>query len=145
MRGRGVRTVERSTFYADQRGTVDVRAVRAYVREALAAVGDAAVLDDVELMVGELVGNAVRYTASGQAGGSVTAMVGWGPDRVRVSITDDGGAVTRPRLVMTADLLEEGGRGLRMVATMAAAWGINLGPAPREEASVWFEVSINEG
>src|SRR3954464_2527575 len=81
-----------------------------------------AVVADAELVITELVGNAVRH-ARPLAGGKVCA--GWelagGALFLRVT---DGGAATHAIVRRTADPLDdESGRGLAIVSAIATDWG----------------------
>src|SRR6266568_4811112 len=67
---------------------------------------------EVGLVVSELVTNALRFTRSGQPGGTVVVAVAGGWDSVTVHVHDlgaDGGQVPRPR---QAGADADGGRGL---------------------------------
>ena len=77
--------------------------------------------DDAALLVSELFGNSVRHSGSGVAGGMVTVAVTDGDGLVRVEVTDRGGPGV-PRL-RPAGAGAEGGRGLELVAALAARWG----------------------
>jgi serine/threonine-protein kinase RsbW len=77
--------------------------------------------DDAALLVSELFGNSVRHSRSGGAGGTVTVAVSAGDGRVRVEVTDRGGPEV-PELC-PAGRDAEGGRGLQLVAGLAARWG----------------------
>ena len=93
-------------------------------------------LDDVLLLVSEVASNAVTHTASGDGGAFEVAV--WVNDgSVRVEIGDQGGA-SEPTLADhdPADVLT-GGRGLRIVDTLAAKWGHAGDELGRV---VWFEV-----
>ena len=61
--------------------------------------------DDAALLVSELFGNSVRHSGSGAKGETVTVAVRAVGGVVRVEVTD------------------RGGRGLRLVAELAARWG----------------------
>ena len=107
--------------------------------EARAAVGaldglaDAAILDDVRLLLSELVTNAVRHSGA-PAGAKVGLRVSVTHGRVRAEVTDTGrGFEPAPR-----DLprLEAGGWGLHLVDRLADRWGVDRG----EPARVWFEI-----
>jgi anti-sigma regulatory factor (Ser/Thr protein kinase) len=74
--------------------------------------------DDAALLVSELFGNSVRYS---QSGATVTVTVRAGDGVVRVEVTDRSGPGT-PELYL-AGCDAEGGRGLQMVAGLAARWG----------------------
>ncbi|MFB4303167.1 ATP-binding protein [Actinomadura sp. NTSP31] len=71
---------------------LDVRVVRAQVRRMLSRSADRFDLRDVDLMVCEIVTNAVRYSASGEPGGGVWVTVLVSSGRLRVAIQDDGGS-----------------------------------------------------
>jgi anti-sigma regulatory factor (Ser/Thr protein kinase) len=77
--------------------------------------------DDAALLVTELFGNSVRYSRSGAAGATVTVAVRAGDGVVRVEVTDRSGPGA-PELY-PAGRDAEGGRGLQMVAALAARWG----------------------
>ncbi len=77
--------------------------------------------DDAALLVSELFGNSVRHSRSGAAGGTVTVAVRAGDGLVRVEVTDRSGPEV-PELY-AAGRYAEGGRGLQMVAGLAARWG----------------------
>jgi anti-sigma regulatory factor (Ser/Thr protein kinase) len=77
--------------------------------------------DDAVLLAGELFGNSVRHSRSGLAGGTVTVAVAAGNGLVRVEVADRGGPGV-PRL-RPAGADAEGGRGLGLVAALAAGWG----------------------
>ena len=95
------------------------RAARAFVSEVLGPghpCGDVAVL-----LVSEIFSNSVRHSGSGAAGETVTVAVRAGGGIVRVEVTDRAGPGT-PEL-RPADRDAEGGRGLQLVAALAARWG----------------------
>jgi serine/threonine-protein kinase RsbW len=77
--------------------------------------------DDAALLVSELFGNSVRHSRSGAAGGTVTVAVRAGDGLVRVEVTDRSGPGV-PEL-SCAGRDAEGGRGLQLVAGLAARWG----------------------
>jgi anti-sigma regulatory factor (Ser/Thr protein kinase) len=95
------------------------RAARAFVSEVLGPghpSGDVAVL-----LVSEVFGNSVRHSGSGAPGETVTVAVRAGDGVVRVEVTDRAGQGT-PEL-RPAGRGAEGGRGLQLVAALAARWG----------------------
>lgn len=77
--------------------------------------------DDAALLVSELFANSVRYSGSGAAGETVTVAVSAADGVVRVEVTDCSGPGV-PRL-RAAEGEAEGGRGLGLVAGLAARWG----------------------
>jgi anti-sigma regulatory factor (Ser/Thr protein kinase) len=94
---------------------------RALVRQILGenhpSTGDAMVI------VSELVGNAVAHTRSGQPGGTVTVAVELSAQPPAVCIrVDDAGGPTVP-VPAAATPGDEHGRGLGIVAALAAEWG----------------------
>jgi serine/threonine-protein kinase RsbW len=103
-----------------------VGAARHRVRSELAALGiNRGLLDDVEVVVSELLGNAVRH-AEPIAGGAL--LVGWRVDSGRVTVkVTDGGSPRRPvtrAALRDADLFDEAGRGLRIVEGLVQDWGV---------------------
>lgn len=133
-------TVERIAGNADG---VDVRAVRRWVRHEVERHGAEGVdLADLDLMVDEIAANAWRYSASGNAGGAIRVAVRSAADRVRVEITDDGGATSLPVVkTAAADEWVEGGRGLALVEALADGWGYTVGNDVMQRVTVWFEVA----
>ena len=88
--------------------------------------------DDAALLVSELSGNSVRPSRSRAAGRTVAVMVGAG--LVRVEVTDRSGPeVPEPH---RAGRDAEGGRGLQLVAGLAARWGWRRGG----RTVTWFEL-----
>jgi anti-sigma regulatory factor (Ser/Thr protein kinase) len=95
------------------------RAARAFVSEVLGPEHPCG--DDAELLVSEIFGNSVRHSGSAAAGETVTVAVRAGDGIVRIEVTDRAGAGT-PEL-RPAGCDAEGGRGLQLVAALAARWG----------------------
>jgi anti-sigma regulatory factor (Ser/Thr protein kinase) len=132
----GLRLLEAVRFPAEDAppdARVNVREVRAYLRQALGGMGVDS--GDVDLMAAEVVTNAVRHTASGRPGGHVRAAVIVTDGHVRVEITDQGGADTRPCIPPYPVL---GGRGLLIVHELAARWDWTRDDDGH--TTVWFEV-----
>jgi anti-sigma regulatory factor (Ser/Thr protein kinase) len=98
---------------------------RSYVRRRL-PTGDVA--DAVELMVSELVTNAVIHARS-----DVEMTVEELSDRTRVEIHD-----CSRRLPENRDPTEAGGRGLLVVEALADRWGVRRHDGGK---AIWFEVS----
>lgn len=87
--------------------------------------------DDLELVVSELVTNAVR------AGSSVVIVaVALERGRVVLHVTDDAGGWPEPREAGVHDI---GGRGLPLVSAVSAAWGVRLSGAGK---MVWAELPV---
>lgn len=102
------------------------------------------VTEDAELIVSELATNAIRHSASGQFGGCFTVAVHANHSRIWLGILDQGGQRAPHPLPPQSD--EEGGRGLALVAALAASWGVTgdeqgrivwatLNPAPEKTAA----------
>jgi anti-sigma regulatory factor (Ser/Thr protein kinase) len=109
------------------------RAVRSFVSEVLGPghpCGDVAIL-----LVSEVFGNSVRHSGSGAPGETVTVAVIAGDGVVRVEVTDRTGPET-PEL-RPADRDPEGGRGLQLVAALAARWGSRRRGG---RMVTWFEI-----
>ncbi|GAA1085824.1 ATP-binding protein [Nocardiopsis composta] len=123
--------------------------LRRDVRTDLAGFPDRLVAD-VELCASELFANAVSYTATGAAGGrAVRSLALIGTDRLRLSVTDAGGAATRPRIpaYLGAEWLEaESRRGLLLVASLALDWGArpaDTGPGRSPGLTVWADFPVS--
>ncbi|MFD1539717.1 ATP-binding protein [Nonomuraea guangzhouensis] len=113
-----------------------VAVARHCVGEMLAAAGHRGV-EDVQLIVSELAGNALVHTASGLYGGVVTVeVVAIDAEIVRVEVTDDG-ADTVPRVRVSGDD-DCHGRGLWLVEQVSLKWGVRLLGAGQR--AVWAEV-----
>ncbi|MFG1810820.1 ATP-binding protein [Streptomyces sp. NPDC049040] len=87
-------------------------------------------LEDLQLLSGEVIANAIRHT---QAACSVK--VRWTGVRVRVEVTDSSPVRPKPR---SSSPDAEDGRGLVLVDALAADWGSFHDPAGKV---VWFEVA----
>jgi anti-sigma regulatory factor (Ser/Thr protein kinase) len=87
------------------------------------------------LLVSEVFGNSVRHSGSGAAGQTVTGAVRAGDGTVRIEVTDRAGPGT-PEL-RPASREAEGGRGLQLVAGLAARWGCRRRGG---RLVTWFEI-----
>jgi anti-sigma regulatory factor (Ser/Thr protein kinase) len=77
--------------------------------------------DDAVLLVSEIFSNSVRHSSSGLPGETITVTVTACAGVVRVEVTDRSGPGV-PELRPAGDDAE-GGRGLELVAGLAARWG----------------------
>lgn len=119
-----------------------VSVARRCVGEVLVVAGHADV-NDVRLVVSELVTNAVSHTASGEAGGFVTVEVtSLDTATAYIEVIDDGTAMAFPE-VRNANAGDCGGRGLWLVDTYAARWGVRDEGYRRRV--VWAEMSTKNG
>jgi anti-sigma regulatory factor (Ser/Thr protein kinase) len=115
-----------------------VSVARAYVRELLRESGHPE-LERVELLVSELVANAVQHSNSGRrAHGVVRLVVADNGHTLHVDVIDEGSASAIPEIPRKVDPLNESGRGLWLVRELSSAWGWEEGQAGR---IVWFEVT----
>ncbi|QHA05259.1 ATP-binding protein [Streptomyces broussonetiae] len=73
---------------------------------------------DAELIVSELSANAILHTASGLESGRFHLALAVSPQVIALSVTDDGGAATAPKVEDQAEDTEHG-RGLGMVSAIA--------------------------
>lgn len=106
---------------------------RSALRELQAEIG-AEHYDAVELMVSELVTNAVLYGRDSGAADAADMRVRLCPDRVRVEVRDDGrGFKPAPRVPGQDD---GSGWGLHLVEQLSDSWGVEGGA----RNCVWFEV-----
>ncbi|WP_433329678.1 ATP-binding protein [Spirillospora sp. CA-294931] len=119
---------------------VDVREVRAFVRDVLAKVAERVDLDDVDVMTSEVVTNAVRYSRSGKPGGGVYVSIKSAADRARVEVLDDGGGSSFPRIPEATGDSPESGRGLLLVEGLSERWGYEIAEPSSRRVTVWFEV-----
>ncbi|GGK98553.1 hypothetical protein Sme01_62280 [Sphaerisporangium melleum] len=110
---------------------------RAYVRGLLLAAGRQEP-GDAELLVGELVANAIRYSESGRRpGGMVGLRVYDDGAAVRVEVIDEGSPEPLPRIPAQVDPFSESGRCLWLVRELSSAWGSTQDERSR---TVWFEM-----
>ncbi|WP_329067152.1 ATP-binding protein [Streptomyces sp. NBC_01429] len=110
----------RATFRIPKRKK-HVPAVRARVRETLAAWGLERLVPDVELVSSELVTNAVVHCRVSFAEVEVTLHVDWGELVLEVSDPDRARLPQLGQYCPEGD--EEGGRGLLLVAALSESWG----------------------
>ncbi|MGW5664396.1 SpoIIE family protein phosphatase [Streptomyces sp. NPDC003758] len=110
---------------------VEVGRARAVVREQLHEWGLGALAHNAELMVSELVTNAVRHSH----GRPVEVRLVRG-DTLLCEVDDDDH--TLPTL-LSAGPGDESGRGLRVVSTLAREWGTSRTNAGK---TVWFELTL---
>ncbi|MGK5629271.1 SpoIIE family protein phosphatase [Streptomyces sp. URMC 123] len=110
-----------------------VARARELARAQLVTWGLDALVDTTELLVSELVTNALRY---GEGEIRLRLLL----DRTLVCEVWDGGYV-QPRRRRARDT-DEGGRGLQLVGLLSSAWGSRRTPHGK---TVWFELAVPEG
>ena len=106
------------------------RTARSFVREAIETFLPEDALNTVELLTSEIVTNAVVH-----ANASPVVVVAGRVGAVRVAVQDPDPHLPTCQVVAETAL---SGRGLALVDTYAAAWGVALLPDAGKE--VWFEV-----
>lgn len=111
---------------------------RRFVAEVLADWGLGVLVVDAQLMVSELVGNAVQHARS-TAGVGVSVSVADGT--LEVGVSDGSRILPRPPSGREAvsGRSAESGRGLYLVNQLADAWGTALLP---EGKQVWFRLTV---
>ncbi|MEV3919839.1 ATP-binding protein [Actinomadura coerulea] len=109
-----------------------VPAARRFSRSVSTASGAGHVADDAEVLVSELVTNAVRHAPA--AGGALSLRLLRAGTRLRIEVHDQSAAVPTARPV---DLMEETGRGWFLVAVMADGHGTEHTASGK---AVWCEV-----
>ena len=106
---------------------------RGLVRELLDGWGEAALRDDVDLVLSELLANAVLH-----APGPARVVVEQDADGVRLEVRDTS---TVPPRRQASGRAATTGRGLHLVDTLADRWGV---VAATTGKSVWFELAVPE-
>jgi anti-sigma regulatory factor (Ser/Thr protein kinase) len=99
--------------------------------DALSTRTSAEFIGDVELVVSELVSNAVDANAD-----RIDLRLLVGDELVRVEVRDDAPGLPRARAPGPDS---RRGRGLLIVGTVATAWGFETGAAPK---CVWAEFAL---
>jgi anti-sigma regulatory factor (Ser/Thr protein kinase) len=100
---------------------------RDFLRDASCATHHSEVLEDAVLLVSELVTNSVKH-----GGPPVVVAVDCDGETLQVRVRDGSPAMPTPRDAMQTD---EGGRGLALVKTISADWGVDPEPDGKH---VWF-------
>ncbi len=110
-------------------------AARRFARATLGDWGLGALCETVELLVSEVVTNAVGHAHSG--GQMVLTEM---PSGLRVEVSDKGAGEVAPRDAGPEDVT---GRGMAIVAALATRWGVHEGaPDAVWYKTVWFEVDV---
>jgi anti-sigma regulatory factor (Ser/Thr protein kinase) len=112
-----------------------VGAARGFVAAALAAWP--ATQETAQLLVSEVVTNAIVHSASGDHGGSVEVRYVLDDHEVYVEVLDAGGATHPSRHGGYSEAVS--GRGLTLVESLASSWGVHDHPAGRV---VWFRLPL---
>ena len=112
----------------------NARCARLAVHEALAGMGPG-LRQDAELVVSELVTNAVVHAGSG----TIRLRVWLQPGCCRFEVSDCSSALPVP---YDLDVDSRGGRGLRLIEAVGIAWGAVRDPL--EGKTVWCELSLTD-
>ncbi|WP_371792058.1 ATP-binding protein [Streptomyces sp. NBC_01471] len=107
--------------------------LRKAVREQLACWGALGLSDAIQLAVTELATNVIKHVGTGAP---TTLVMELGGGRIRVELHDTSHVVPT---VAEPDCGAECGRGLHLLAGLAAAWGIILTAAGK---AVWCEMAL---
>lgn len=105
------------------------------------ALGSHPLVSVAELVVSELVTNALRHTRSGGPGGEIGVTIECDGETVRLEVVDNGtkaGGSDGP-MVLPRDSTREHGLGLVLIDSLAHAWGIT--DHPNGYRSVWVLLS----
>jgi anti-sigma regulatory factor (Ser/Thr protein kinase) len=108
-------------------------AARAYLRQWLRAKCTPAQLDVAQLLVSEVVTNAVIHTSPSR----IQVSVSWRGSRVQIAVADP--SLVQPTYEADAPASATVGRGLLLVDWLAADWGSR---PVRDGKEVWFELDF---
>jgi anti-sigma regulatory factor (Ser/Thr protein kinase) len=111
----------------------ELSGLRLTVRKQLGLWGLTDLVDDVEVVAGELASNVVRHVGEGTAATLVLAV---GDGRLRLEAHDGSHAI--PAVGQPGDY-DESGRGLRLLTALAADWGTLLTASGK---AIWCEFPL---
>ncbi|MFI1335146.1 ATP-binding protein [Streptomyces sp. NPDC020845] len=133
---RGARVADRGISWVLPRHPSSVPSARRLVLSQLAVWALAGSADDAELLVSEVVTNALRYT-----GGAVRLTLCLCPadGTLRCEVEDADPTLPQSRQACEDD---EGGRGLYMIDLLARSWGSHRTGTGK---TVWFELHVRPG
>jgi anti-sigma regulatory factor (Ser/Thr protein kinase) len=114
-----------------------VKAARDHVARFVVASGLESLLDDVEVVTGEIVTNAIMHGSP--AGLPVLLEVAVAPDAVRVSVFDHSDQAPMPRELPPDSA--ENGRGLHLIDSLAKSWGHHACHGDGFSKAVWAELA----
>lgn len=114
----------------------EVRLLRRAAVKQLIRWGMPVAIDEVELLVTELATNVVKHVGEGA---SATLILEWCGERLRLEVHDKSQAMPFPNPEGSDS---ECGRGLHLVAALAAEWGAVLTAAGK---AVWCEIATGDG
>ena len=109
-----------------------MRSARRFVRKILTDWDLQPLLDDAQLVVSELAANAITH-----AGSDYRVRLSSSSRTLRIEVRDGGRGTPEPQ---PQSMTNEHGRGLLMVASIAASWGIERSDGRRK--LVWAELTL---
>jgi anti-sigma regulatory factor (Ser/Thr protein kinase) len=109
------------------------RAARQFLRTTLQTWKLDGVGDVTELLTDELVCNVVRHV-----GAPMQLRARRHPSAIRVEV-DDPSPV--PPVLQTPEPLDERGRGILLIESLATCWGVDVHDAGK---TVWFEIEVHD-
>lgn len=109
------------------------RDARQFVRRTLIALGCRTVTDDAELLVSEVVTNAVLHGGVNYAPVTVQRV----QQAIRIEVVDPGPSFPAERRPI--DISTPGGLGLGIVESVSSRWGVTLSDPGK---TVWFELDL---
>ncbi|MGW2101216.1 ATP-binding protein [Streptomyces olivaceoviridis] len=115
---------------------VEVGLLRNAAASQLTRWGMSAAVDEAEVIVTELATNVVKHVGDGAAAALVLE---WRRDRLRLEVHDRSPVLPSVR---KAERYDECGRGLHLVASLTADWGVMLTAVGK---AVWCEVPLSLG
>lgn len=125
----------------------EVGEARRWVQQLVCGLAGPDAAYQARILTSELVTNAVVHSAYRQPGGTVTVVVIRDTRGIAVHVHDLGGPAV-PRMRRSGEMAE-GGRGLMIVAQMAAEWGtcpVSSCPCPDAAGCcVWFRLALSAG
>jgi len=120
-------------FAGDPRSPAGARNfVKSAIGELLGRPAPDRLCDDLQLVVSELVTNAVRAGSP-----RVSVALALEGDRAVVRVGDEAGGWPEPRI---ADIYDIGGRGLPLVSAISTSWGVRLSGTGKV---VWAELRLS--
>ncbi|MGY1837628.1 ATP-binding protein [Blastococcus sp. SYSU DS0510] len=111
-----------------------VPAARRHVAEALADLPEQ-LRETAELLVSELVTNAIRHSGGADLAVSVERL---SAERVCIGVTDDGHGYP---VLRSPKVTDEHGRGLQLIGLLADRWGVRR-TRGSDAKTVWFELAV---
>jgi anti-sigma regulatory factor (Ser/Thr protein kinase) len=108
------------------------RAARAFLRDTLQTWELDGFGDVTELLADELVCNVVRHVGAPMQLRAVRR-----PSLIRIEVDDPS---TEPPVLQNPDPLDERGRGILLVESLATSWGVDIRETGK---TVWFEIDVD--